>query len=103
MPLELRERLLDSARRAERSLNAEIVDRLERSLEEESVESVRSARARAVRFGSGESQEGRGMTSKRLRLGLVGLVALALVATAAIMGGVTGSESSSQAVSAEFG
>jgi hypothetical protein len=101
MPRELRERLLESAHRAERSLNAEIVDRLERSLEE-SVE-ARSACARAGRFGSGESQEGRGMTRKRLRLGLVGLVALTLVATAAIVGGVTGSESSSQAVvSAEF-
>ena len=42
------------------------------------------------------------MSTKRLRLGLAGLVALILVAAAAIMG-ASGSGSASQAVSADYG
>jgi hypothetical protein len=102
MPLEVRERLVDAAARAERSLNAEIVHRLERSLEEESLKAERPSSTRAVTLGSGESHEGRGMSRKRLRLGVVGLAALVLIAAAAIMGGLTGS-TSSQAVSADLG
>jgi hypothetical protein len=102
MPLEVRERLLAAATRADRSLNAEIVHRLERSLEEDDRIAVPLIRTRARKQGSKESREGRGMNRKRLRLGLVGLVALALVAAAAI-GGLSGSGSSSQAVSADFG
>ena len=102
MPLELRERLVESARGADRSLNAEIVRRLERSLEEEQAGAVRPKYLRARIRAAKESHEGRGMTRKRLRLGLVGLVALALVAAAAMMAGVFGSSgSSSQAVMVE--
>ena len=43
------------------------------------------------------------MSRKRWRLGLVGLATLALIAAAAIMGGVSGSGGSSQAVSADLG
>ena len=103
MPLELRERLLAAATRSDRSLNAEIVHRLERSLEEDDRIAVPLIRTRARRQGSKESREGRGMNGKRLRLGVVGLAALVLVAAAAIMGGVSGSDSTGQAVSAELG
>ena len=87
-----------------RSLNAEIVHRLERSLnEEESLKAARPSGTRAGNSGSGESLEGRGMSRKRLRLGVVGLVALVLIAVAAMMGGLRGSTTSGQTVSAEFG
>ena len=100
MPLELRERLVDSASRAERSLNAEIVHRLERSLEAEEVRAVRpSARVRLAHRM--ESREGRGMRTKRLRLGVAGLAALVLVAAAVIMGGAQGPSSSAPAVNVD--
>ena len=98
MPLEVRERLVDAASRAGRSLNAEIVHRLEQSLEEESLKTARPSSARAGNLGSGESLEGRGMSRKRLRLGVVGLAALVLIAVAAMMGGLRGSTSSGQTV-----
>jgi Arc-like DNA binding domain len=103
MPLELRERLLAAATRADRSLNAEIVHRLERSLEENDRIAVPLMRTRARKQGSKESREGRGMNRKRLRLGVVGLAALVLVAAAAIMGGVSGSDSTAQTASPELG
>ena len=103
MPLDVRERLVDAASRAGRSLNAEIVHRLERSLEDESPNAARPSNERAGNSGLRESLEGRGMSRKRLRLGLVGLVALVLVAIAAIMGGLRGSTSSSPAAGAEVG
>jgi Arc-like DNA binding domain len=96
MPFELRERLVESARRSDRSVNAEIVHRLERSLEELPPGAARPSNSK-------ESREGRGMTRKRLRLAVAGLVALVLVAAfAAIMGGGSGSGSSSQAVGMEL-
>jgi Arc-like DNA binding domain len=104
MPLDVRERLVEAAARAGRSLNSEIVDRLERSLEEESPNAARPSSTRAGKSGSRESLEGRGMSRQRLRLGLVGLAALVLVAVAAIMGGLRGSTTSSgQVAGAEVG
>jgi hypothetical protein len=102
MPLELRERLLEAAGRSDRSLNAEIVRRLERSLEKDAVRCRRSSVGRIDQGDPRTSREGRGMSKRRLRFGLAGLTALVLVAAAAIMG-LSGSGGSSQAASAELG
>jgi Arc-like DNA binding domain len=98
MPLELRERLVDSASRAERSLNAEIVHRLEA----EEVRTARPSFARVRHAHRMESREGRGMKTKRLRLGVAALAALVLVAMAVVLGGAQGPSSSGQVVSAEI-
>ena len=64
MPIELRERLLEASRESDRSLNAEIVDRLERSCRP----SLADRAAAALRIIP--VLEGEGFMKGRLRLTL---------------------------------
>ena len=87
MPAELREQLKGAAARSQRSLNAELVDRLERSLAAE-----RGVRGR-LEFLVGQSPGRSGMSSKdpnrRRRLALGGVAAVGVVVIALIAGALT--------------
>jgi hypothetical protein len=80
MSEELRQRLVASAARSGRSLNREIVERLEGSLTEETVTSDQADRARATRARS-HVDKGRRMTRRR-RHGLVATAAVLVVGSA---------------------
>jgi hypothetical protein len=93
MPQHLREQLTAASKEAGRSLNAELVHRLERSLEED----TRAARRRTLLFRKGERMR-RGTKhinlrrrARRRRLALGVAVALALVATSVIVAAMRGS------------
>jgi len=100
MPEHLRQKLLASAQRQGRSLNSELVQRLEQSLDQGS----RPARVRRLRdrlaFVYAPHNEGRAMSPKRIRLG-IGLVAVLALVCTAIVAGVVRSDSSTSAASAK--
>ena len=80
MPVALRERLLAAASRSERSLNSEIVSRLEESLEaDELVPEERTQRC------ARPSSRGNVMTRRR-RHGIAGIAVVVLLAAAAVAG-----------------
>jgi Arc-like DNA binding dprotein len=85
MPHELRDRLVEAAARAGRSLNSEIVERLEESLLDERSETSRDGDARAARARS-HVEEGRRM-SRRRKQGLAA-AAVVLLAAAAVVAGI---------------
>jgi hypothetical protein len=94
MPVELRQRLQEAAKRSDRSLNREIVERLEASLREEEP----AAGQRGVRIVRAlHIDRGRRMTRRR-RQALVAVV-VALVAVSALVAGVTLSGKQSAAAS----
>lgn len=111
MPQHLREQLKAASKEAGRSLNAELVHRLERSLEED----ARAASRRSLLFGKGERM-GRAMRSKhinlrrrarrrRLALGVavvIVLVTTSLVAAAAMRDSSTGAAALGAAVEREL-
>src|SRR5688572_21071035 len=81
MPEELRPRLLEAAARTGRSLNAELVHRLEQSLEDEASSANRPGVAWLHRVTT--TPEGRNwMTRKRKRLALAGFATLVLAVVA---------------------
>jgi hypothetical protein len=82
LPEELRPRLTKAAARAGRSLNAELVHRLQRSLEEDEIAPRRRYFGRMERPGSTPQGRRQLMTRRRKRLALSGLSALVLVAGA---------------------
>src|SRR5262245_37117565 len=88
MPAELRDQLRAAAERSGRSLNAELVDRLERSVANE-----RSVRARLGSLVGQGSPGRRGMSPqdpiRRRRLALGGVAALGVIAIALVAGALT--------------
>lgn len=80
MPEELRRRLVDATQRSGRSINAEIVSRLEESLSDES----RPGRVPATTT----SRQGRQMFERRMRRRLVAVGVLALLLAAVAVGGL---------------
>jgi hypothetical protein len=100
MPEELRPRLVDAAARAGRSLNAELVHRLERSLEENPTPDRRyfgrMKRPRSTRQGRRQL-----MTRRRKRLALSGFAALVLVAAATAFAVLSASGGASEAARGE--
>jgi hypothetical protein len=104
MPEELRQRLADAAARSGRSLNSELLHRLERSLEHEAARQVPAwlrvpGLARGTISGGENAMHRR---SARRRLLAVGAVA-AIAASAAVTAAVMGPSSSPEAVRAEQG
>ena len=96
----MRERLAEAAGRSERSLNSEILDRLEGSLQE------RPARRGFLRrnLGTGTRSEGRTMHSRRMRRRLIAVAAVvALAATAVVAGHLANSSPSTAAPAARGG
>ncbi len=83
MPDHLRGRLVASAKREGRSLNSELVKRLEWSLDEEqrAAPVTHKARRPGALF---RHLEGRGMSPKHVRLGLSVIAVLGLIATAVV-------------------
>ena len=101
MPEHLRQKLLASARQHGRSLNSELVQRLEESLDQGSnAGRVRRLHDRLASVYALHT-EGRAMSPKRLRLGTGLLAVLALVCTA-VVAGVVRSDSSTTAASAKL-
>jgi hypothetical protein len=99
MPEELRERLADAAGRSQRSLNSEILRRLEESLDE------RPPRRRALarHLGAHTRSEGRDMHSRRRRRRLVAVAAVAVLAAVAVVAGHLANSSPSTAAPAAPG
>src|SRR5215203_3786778 len=107
MPAQLRDQLRDAAARSGRSLNAELVDRLERSLAAE-----RGVRGR-LRVGSAARRPGRrDMPSKNAhrhgglewrRIALAGAGTLAVLATALAIGALTGDSATQVAAKSNIG
>src|SRR5918994_1639658 len=98
MPNELREQLVDAARRAGRSLNGEIVHRLEqRVAQEQAPRKSRLSPGRVIRAGLSRPTEGSGMRRKRVRLALSVFAVLVLSVAAALVGGRMTSGTSAQA------
>jgi hypothetical protein len=104
MPEELRQRLADAAARSGRSLNSELLHRLERSLEHEATRQV-PAWLRVSRVARGTTTGGENaMHGRRARRRLLAVGALAAIAaSAAVTAVVMGPSSSPQAVRAEQG
>src|SRR5512132_436986 len=86
MPVELRERLLEASRRSDRSLNAEIVDRLERSCRSSLARRAAAAALRTIPVLEGEGF----MKGRRLRLTLAGLSVVVLAATPVLLAVASG-------------
>src|SRR5690348_9503548 len=84
MPQELRQALADAAARSGRSLNAELVDRLERSL-------GRSAQHRAKDVFASAIRRGRSMTIRRRHRLLLGTLVIPAAVLAALMLAFSGS------------
>ena len=101
MPIELGERLRDVAARSGRSLNREIVARLEASLEEQIADAdTQGQRVRA------HTKRGRGMTRRRrqalVAAGIAILAASALVATITLSGSSTAAPAGGNGFSSAF-
>ena len=100
MPVELGERLRDRAARSGRSLNREIVERLEASLEELAEGDTRGRRVLA------HTDRGRGMTRRRrqalVAAGIAILAASALVATITLSGSSTAAPAAGNGFSSAF-
>jgi Arc-like DNA binding domain len=86
MPEELRIRLSEAARRSERSLNAEIVHRLEESLEEKR-RWRRVGRQAGVRSTKGRDMHRRRMQRRLLVAGVLAVLAASVVAGGLLSGG----------------
>jgi hypothetical protein len=84
MPVDLRERLLDASRQSDRSLNAEIVDRLERSCRPS------LARRAAAELRTMPVIRGEGFMKGRLRLTLAALSVLVLAAATVLLAVASG-------------
>ena len=101
MPIELGERLRDVAARSGRSLNREIVERLEASLEEQIADA--DTQGQRVR---GHTERGRGMTRRRrqalVAAGIAILAASALVATITLSGSSTAAPAGGNGFSSAF-
>ena len=91
MPVELRQRLLESSRCSNRSLNAEIVDRLERSYKP-SLAGRAAAALRTVPKSRGESL----MRARRLRPIVAALAVLVIACIAAVVSASRGTTTSAQ-------
>lgn len=103
MPFELRDRLLDSAKGNGKSFNAEVLDRLEQSLEPRAGEAFRRA-ARGLFTGAHiPVLRGREATlsRRRLRLGAAGLAVAALLVGVAAAGRLTADHPSAAPVNTE--
>jgi hypothetical protein len=84
MPVELRERLLEASHRSDRSLNAEIVDRLERSCR------PTLARRAAAALRTVPAMRGEGFMKGRLRLTLAALSVLVLAGATVLLAVASG-------------
>ena len=100
MPAELRPRLIEAAARAGRSLNSELVHRLERSLDDEPAPSRRYF-GRMKRPESTSQGRRQLMTRRRKRLALSGISAIVLVAVATALAVLSAGGGSSQAALGE--
>jgi hypothetical protein len=85
MPVELRKRLLEASRESDRSLNAEIVDRLQRSCRPSLARRAAAAALRTI-----PELEGEGFMKGRLRLTLAALSVLILAATTVFLAVASG-------------
>ena len=96
MPQELRERLLAATTRTGRSLNAEIVERLEASIAEEESSSPRLGISGTVQIRFATFREGL-MRRKRIRRAVAAVAVLVLVLATAVVAGRMTSSTSGQA------